>query len=115
MIKNEEQEADEQQGDEGKKETLRKRRKIMKNFREYTVRQDTEGRFKGWSSRAAGDMAKLCKKIREGKEDYSRFREAYREIYSSRSKGKTKVILEAEVEVDYRELWDLGEIPLTEI
>ena len=50
------------------------------------MRQDTEGRFKGWSSRAAGDMAKLCKKMREGKEDYSRFREAYHEIYCSRSK-----------------------------
>ena len=78
-------------------------------------KKNTEGRFKGWSNRAAGDMAKLCKTIREGKEDYSRFREAYREIYSSRTKRKNKVNLEAKVDVDYGELWDLGEVPLTEI
>jgi hypothetical protein len=110
-----EPDVDDVQGQSEKKLRQNKRRKTLKKFREYTVKQDTEGKFKGWSNRATEDMAKLCKKIREGKEEYAAFRRAYREIVASRNQGKKKKSQEPVIEVDYKELWDLGDIPLTEI
>jgi inorganic pyrophosphatase len=71
-----------------RREKQNKKRKMLKPFREYTVPQNEEGKFKGWSKRAARDMAATCKKIKEGKEEYLKFRKAYREIYASRRQHK---------------------------
>ena len=60
--------------EEDKKARQAKQRKVLKQFRAYTVHQNEEGKFKGWSNRAAGDMAKLCKMIRKGKGEYDQFR-----------------------------------------
>jgi hypothetical protein len=111
----EQEETELQTEEERRGEKQRKRRKILRTFREYTVRQNKEGKFKGWSSRASGDMAALCKKLREGKEEYRHFRMAYREIYSSRNQNKRKEQENALLQVDYNELWDVGEIPQIEI
>jgi hypothetical protein len=111
----EQEETELQTEEERRGEKQRKRRKILRTFREYTVRQNKEGKFKGWSSRASGDMAALCKKLREGKEEYRRFRMAYHEIYSSRNQNKRKEQENALLQVDYNELWDVGEIPQIEI
>ena len=37
-------------------ESRTKKRKRLKTFREYTNPKDAEGKFKGWSVRAANDM-----------------------------------------------------------
>ena len=96
---------------EGKiREKLRKRRKILKPFREYTFWQGEEGRSKGWSKTAANDMAALCKNLKEEKEEHGKFRAAYREIYHLRHQAKPKAIEVEEVQVDYRELWDVENI-----
>ena len=89
---------------------------MLKPFREYTVPQNEEGKFKGWSKRAARDMAATCKKIKEGKEEYLKFRMAYREIYASRRQHKRKNNnpIAQDIEVDYSELWDVEDINLTE-
>jgi hypothetical protein len=47
-----------------------KRRRLLKSFREYTVRQSDEGKFKGWSKRAADEMTSYCKKLKvEGEQE----------------------------------------------
>ena len=102
---------------EGKKrENQRKRRKILKPFREYTVRQGKEGKFKGWSRRAASDLATMSKKLKEGNEDMPRFRAAYRELYCLRhQQQKTQECEQDKEDVDYNHVWDLGEILPVEI
>ena len=115
MNQNENRYGEDEVDEKESKKRLKKRRKTMKSLREYTVHQNEEGKFKGWSSRAAGDMPTLCRKVREGKEDYEQFRKAYHEIYSSRNQGKQKAFPEPIIDVDYSELWDLGDISITEI
>ena len=62
------------------KERNRKRRKILKEFKEYTVPRGQEGRFKGWSKRAAHDLAEVTRRLRNetSQNRYKRFRVAYR-------------------------------------
>ena len=48
-----------------KKAEQKKKRMLLKPLRSYTARQGKEGRFKGWSKRAAADMAALCKKVKK--------------------------------------------------
>jgi hypothetical protein len=112
------EESDTLDEDEKKRERQRKRRKVLKPFREYTVRQGEEGKFKGWSRRAACDMAAMCKKLKhENNICLRKFRTAYRKIYLSRNQDKrsnAKKDVEEET-VDYNELWDLGEINCAEI
>lgn len=99
-----------------KREQLKKKRKILKPFREYTVRQAEEGRFKGWSKRAATDMAALCKQIKDEKNNGGKFRTAYREIYLLRHHQQKPKANEPEEEpVDYSELWDVENIIPVEI
>ena len=101
--------------DEKKKFNMRKRRKLLQPFREYTVRQGEEGKFKGWSKRAAEDMIAISKKLKEEKVEYTKFRKAYREFYCKRYQAKRKASLMVLPEVDYSELWDVDDNPLTEI
>lgn len=91
-----------------KREVLRKRRKLMKSFRVYTKKEDTEEGFKGWSERAASDMADLVKKLKEEGDDCGKFSAAYREICVSRNKHKKRTAADAQlIQVDYNELWEL--------
>jgi hypothetical protein len=106
---------DAENDDEKKRERQRKRRKVLKPFREYTVRQGEEGKFKGWSKRAASDMAALCKKLKQERNECVKFRVAYRKIYLSRNQERRNAKKDEEERVDYDELWDLGEINVTEI
>lgn len=98
--------------EEKKRGEQRKKRKILKPFREYTVRQGEEGKFKGWSKRAAIDMAALCKHLKEDKKDErgGRFRAAYREIYLLCHLPKPRATEKEDDPVDYSELWDGGDI-----
>jgi hypothetical protein len=93
-----------------KKAEQKKKRMLLKPLRSYTARQGKEGRFKGWSKRAAADMADLCKKVKknETKLLYARFRACYRDVWMKRAKaaGKNKQTEETPV-VDYYLLWDI--------
>lgn len=114
----EEQEGDDNDIDveEMKRDKMKKRRKVLKQFREYTAQQGEEGRFKGWSKRAADDMAAYCKNLKKEKTELLRFRKAYREVYRSREQEKRKTPKSKEdVQVDYSQLWDVEDIPHTEI
>ena len=51
--------------EQDKKDEQKKKRMLLKPLRSYTARQGKEGRFKGWSKRAAADMAALCKKVKK--------------------------------------------------
>ena len=102
--------------DGGNRERQRKKRKRLNPFREYTTPQGEEGKFKGWSTRAANDMAALCKKLKEQSASCQNFRRAYREIQALRNENKPKIEKKvAMVEVDYAELWDVGDINIEEI
>ena len=98
-----------------KRERMRKRCKLLKPFREYTARNHGEGSFKGWSKRAADDMAACCKKLKEEKAEMVRFRKAYRDIYQDQNKKKRKSIEVKVVDVDYSELWDVDDVQPIEI
>jgi hypothetical protein len=94
----------------------RKKRKILKPLREYTTPQGEEGKFKGWSTRAANDMAALCKQLKEQSMLCVRFRVAYRKIYQARNKDKPRQDRNDQiVEVDYKELWDIENVGVQEI
>ena len=89
------------------------RRKRMKVFRTYTNTIGEEGRFKGWSKRAAQDMATISKGIRQQDGKGKLFQEAYRQIYASRKNtGKHRKKTTDEVmNVDYEdEIWDIGAV-----
>ena len=80
----------------------------MKTFREYTVRQGEEGKFKGWSKRAAADMTALNANLRQQSEDCAKFKAMYKELYRTRQRAHSKMAPEGEDEtVDYKELWGL--------
>jgi hypothetical protein len=91
------------------REEMRKRRKLMKSFRVYTSKEDREEGFKGWSERAASDMADLVKKLKEEGDDCRKFSAAYREVCLSRNKRKRTATAAQLIEVDYNELWELDD------
>lgn len=98
---------------ETEQERKKKRRKLLNTFKEYTVRQGNEGRFKGWSRRAAMDMTELVRAIKSERERYNLFNRAYREVYYNRFKHKIDNIVslqEEEFEPDYSTLWELDNI-----
>lgn len=98
---------------ESEQERRKKRRKLLNTFKEYTVRQGNEGKFKGWSKRAAMDMTDLVKAIKSEKEMYRQFNRAYREVYYKRFKHKidnNASIQEDEFQPDYDALWELDNI-----
>ena len=104
--------------DDGLVEHRKKRRKVLKSFREYTNPQDEEGKFKGWSQRAAEDMREQVNKLKiEGKRDKV-FRMAYRLTYSNKQGGgkRRKGGTQESYPVNYeREIWGLEDIGETEL
>jgi hypothetical protein len=97
---------------EAKGERMKKRRKLLKTFREYTVPKTTEeGKFKGWSKRASDEMTAISKKLaKEGESSRSKmFNAAYRKVYGTRYNEKRKADEIDHEPVDYSELWDLDE------
>jgi hypothetical protein len=104
---------DQQTDHENIEEQKRKRRKLLKSFKEYTTKQDNEGRFKGWSFRAAEDMAEMVTAIQKDSARYRRFNQAYREVYHKRfdKKGNNNGgSSEKEFVPDYNKLWSFSEI-----
>jgi len=88
----------------------KKKRKVLKGFREYTNPNDTEGKFKGWSGRAANDMrdAILILKVVDRKDLL--FRRVYRHIYKEEKGGakKKKKVQQQECPDNYEEdMWGL--------
>jgi hypothetical protein len=97
---------------EAKGERMKKRRKLLKTFREYTVPKTTEeGKFRGWSKRASDEMTAISKKLaRENQSSRSKmFNAAYRQVYGTRYNEKRKAAEIDDEPVDYSELWDLDE------
>jgi hypothetical protein len=86
---------------------MRKKRKILKPLREYTVRQGEEGKFKGWSRRAAGDMAKLQSELKEKSVESSKLQATYLDVYRMRCKRINNQKKHDEPPVNYSVLWDL--------
>ena len=87
----------------------KKRRKVMKSFREYTMKNKEEEGFKGWSKRAADDMTALVKKLKEQESNCCKFSAAYREVVLSQTTRKQKASKAPLLNVDYGELWELNE------
>jgi hypothetical protein len=79
---------------EGDSPQRRKRRKLLKSFREYTTAKEEEGRFKGWSVRAGKDMGEYMEKWSAPQFLYRRqlFWMAYRETFKQKQErlGKKK-------------------------
>jgi len=87
-----------------------KKRKVLKGFREYTTAKGTEGKFKGWSSRAANDMKEAIMALKKVEKKDLLFRQVYREIYKEAKGGakKQKRVQEQEAPDNYEEdMWDL--------
>jgi hypothetical protein len=84
-----------------------KKRRILKPLRAYTVRKEEEGKFKGWSRRAAADMASLNSTLKEQSVDLAKFRSAYKEVYRMRCKVQGRDAREELTPINYSELWDL--------
>jgi hypothetical protein len=86
----------------------------LRSLREYTCANDVEGRFKGWSLRAADDMAALIATLNRTPAKYKVFRRAYRATYRNRltDSGKKKKAIEQPVPVNYStNVWGLADIP----
>jgi hypothetical protein len=95
-----------------------KKRKRLRSFREYTCANDEEGRFKGWSLRAADDMAALIAKLDSTPAKYQVFRRAYRATYQNKltDSGKKKKPIQQPVPVNYpRNVWGLADIPEVDV
>ena len=82
-------------------------------LREYTNKAAEGESFKGWSNRASKDMEKLVQSIKEKKKEYKLFSKAFREFYLERNvvaQPRKKQKIRAEhVDVNYNQLWDLGD------
>ena len=89
----------------------------MKSFREYTVRKSDEGKFKGWSKRAAEEMTGICKKLKlEGEGQRAKmFNASYRVVYRQRNVERKRDDAEENEPVDYGELWDLDEVEMAAV
>jgi hypothetical protein len=89
----------------------KKKRKVLKAFREYTNPKDTEGKFKGWSTRAANDMRDAILKLKRVDNKDLLFRRVYRHIYKEEKGGakKKKRVQEQECPDNYEEdMWGLA-------
>jgi hypothetical protein len=87
-----------------------KKRKVLKTFREYTNPKDTEGKFKGWSHRAAMDMRVAIRNLSVVDDKVLLFRRVYRHIYMEGKGGakKQKIVQEEECIDNYEEeMWGL--------
>ena len=86
---------------------MRKKRKLLKPLREYTVRQGEEGKFKGWSRRAAEFMASLNSQLKETRVECAKLQAVYMDVYRMRHKVTNKKKNHEEPPVNYCDLWDL--------
>jgi hypothetical protein len=87
----------------------RKKRKIMKELKIYTIPQGGEKAFRGWSVRAYTEMAKHKKAIAMQSVLYDRFNKAYRSLYrvqNQRASRNERVASALVSDVDYNELFD---------
>ena len=94
-----------------------KKRKLLRTFREYTNPNDNGGKFKGWSIRAAKDMADLCTQLNMDTNKEKLLRAAYRMTFHKRNKPQSKKKnVDAVIDVDYAtEIWGIPDIELVEI
>jgi hypothetical protein len=87
----------------------RKKRKIMKEPKIYTVPQGGEKTFRGWSARAYTEMAKRKKAIAmQSVLLYDRFNKAYRSLYRVHNQRATineRVASSLVSDLDYNELF----------
>ena len=94
-------------------ETLLESKRSKTKLREYTNKAANGESFKGWSNRASKDMEKLVQSIKEKKKEYKLFSKAFREFYLERNvvaQPRKKQKIRAEhVDVNYNQLWDLGD------
>jgi hypothetical protein len=94
----------------------KKKRRKLREFKEYTTQKEGEGRFKGWSSRAAIDMSKIVSEIIRFKDEQTRFNVAYRQICKHREKNKGKPAVQEKVALEVaRNCEDLETIGLPEL
>ena len=88
-------------------EARNKRRKTLKALREYTSNpKEDEGRFKGWSSRAADDMTSHVVALSISTQERNVFNKMYRHVYKKRqgvaaTKRKRKEIGEELINPNY--------------
>jgi hypothetical protein len=96
--------------DEAKRARKRRRVSAAKGLREYTERQGSEGKFKGWSPRAHSYMNNLVKSmVKDSEADkYKRFHLVYRrlneEYFAENNKEGEKKEVNPEL---YENCWDL--------
>jgi hypothetical protein len=91
-------------------ESRTKKRKRLKAFREYTNPKDAEGKFKGWSNRAATDMRDSIQILGIVNAKDKLFRRVYRHIYRENkgNAGKKKIATEEAPPENYEvEMWAL--------
>jgi hypothetical protein len=88
-------------------EARNKRRKTLKALREYTNPKQDEGRFKGWSSRAADDMTTHVVELSKSTPERDVFNKMYRHVYQKRQElagtagRKRKEIVEELINPNY--------------
>jgi hypothetical protein len=94
---------------EKKKEGEKNKRKLMREFREYTNCKDTKNRFKGWSHEASADMAEWIKNLAALGKKGQKFRKAYRLTFSAKNNvADTKKTVQKGPNINYqRDMWDL--------
>ena len=117
-LENEDRENDVEEENEQTVDVGTKKRKRLRSFREYTCANDEEGRFKGWSLRAAEDMATLIATLNSTAAKYKVFRRAYRATYRNKltDSGKKKKAIQLPVPVNYStNVWGLADIPEVEV
>ena len=99
-------------------ESRSKKRKVLKAFREYTNPKDEEGKFKGWSTRAANDMKDLIMALNTVTLKQKLFWKFYRSFYIQRNKGvgKKKKAVEESGPSNYEvDVWGLAAITPIEL
>lgn len=90
-----------------------KKRKLFHSYKEYTVRQPGEDKFKGWSRRGGVDLVKVKSKIEAQSQLYKGFSRAYRLVYDlmtrkhKRKASSSKV--KEHLKVDKTRAWDLDQ------
>lgn len=91
-------------------ESRTKKRKRLKTFREYTNPKDAEGKFKGWSVRAANDMRDSIAILGVVDAKDRLFRRVYRRIYRENkgNAGRKKIVTEEAAPENYEVvMWGL--------
>jgi hypothetical protein len=107
---------DQMSPEQAKLAKLSKKRNVLKRFREYTVRQGEEGKFKGWSVRAVEDMIKLNSELNDKRVELDKLKRAYKEIYRSRQKVGDNKRTDKETRIlCMKQAWGLKTVGVIEI